>query len=159
MVIDSIIDDKLSELGKVMKDDDKYIQLNMALTKKSIIATAIKENYGDKLDTSINIRNIARWIVEFTDYLMGYYVDEFINNPYQVKETSYINDKNMFAGYIALSAVLYGDKEWKQKLKDKIQSIDFSKDNPIWREIGLHVKGDMNKATRNKLYKFMKEGV
>ena len=58
LVIDVIMDDRLSELAKVMKDDDQYIKLNRALTKKSIISEAIKECYAEDLKTSINIRKI-----------------------------------------------------------------------------------------------------
>lgn len=158
LVVDSIIDDRLSELGKVMKDDDSYIRLNRALTKKSIIATAIKENYKEMLKSTSNIRMLARWIVEFTDYLMGLYVDEFINNPHEIKQTSYINHKNMFYGYIALSANLYKNKKWKALLKEKMASLDFSIDNPLWKDIGIHVSGDANRATRKKLYNLFKGG-
>lgn len=159
LVVDSIIDDKLSELAKIMKDDDSYIKMNLALTKKSIIANAVKDSYEEMLGTSSNIRAIARWIVEFTDYLMGTYIEEFITNPYEVKKTSYINDKNMFYGYIALSAHLYNNKNWKTLLKEKMESIDFSKKNELWDQIGLNVKKDANVSTRKKLYAFMKEGV
>lgn len=152
LVVDSIIDDRLSELGKVIKDDDSYIKLNRALTKKSIIATAVKENYAEMLQSSYNIREVANWIVKFTDYLMGFYTEEFIINPYEVKKTSYINHKNIFYGYIAMSASLYGDENWKERLKEKMDSLDFSIGNSLWREVGLHVSGDANKATRNKLY-------
>jgi hypothetical protein len=41
LVVDIIMDDKLSELAQVTKDADDYIRINRALTKKSIIAEAI----------------------------------------------------------------------------------------------------------------------
>lgn len=159
LVIEAIIDDKLSELAKVMKDDDNYIRLNKALTKKSIIATAIKENYGEQLNISTNIRAVARWIVEFTDYLMGLYVDEFINNPYEIKKTSVINHKNMFYGYIALSAKLQNNRQWKELLKRKMESIDFNITNPLWKDLGMLNNSDANKALRNKLYNLFVGGV
>lgn len=160
LVVDVIVDDKLSELAKIMKDDDAYIRLNKALTKKSIIAQAVKECYNEKLGMSVNIRNIGRWIVEFTDYLMGYYVEEFITNHYKVKEISMINNKNMFFGYIALSAKLMDNKDWQNILIQKMQSIDFSRDNPLWKEIGIVQNNkDANKAQRNKIYNLFVEGV
>jgi len=110
MVVELIANESLSELAKVMKDDDSYIKYNRGLTKKSIIAKAVKENYEKQLKTSINIRNVADWIIEFTDYLMGTHSYEFIENPYKVKEESVINDKNMFYAYIALSAKLQNEK-------------------------------------------------
>ena len=162
LVIDVIMDDRLSELAKVMKDDDQYIKLNRALTKKSIISEAIKECYTEDLKTSINIRKIGKWIVEFTDYLMGTYAEEFIANPYTIKETSFINNKNMFYGYIALSKQLQGNSKWEELMKQKIESIDFSISNKLWKDIGLlnNKNKDASKVLRNKLYKlFTEEGV
>lgn len=161
LVVDAITNDRLSQLADAIKDDDQYIKLNKALTKKSIIATAIKENYNEQLKTKINIRNIAKWIVEFTDELMGLYQDEFINNPYEVKKHSLINHKNMFYGYIALSEVLQNNPDWKQKLKEKMESVDFTSNNPIWDDIGINIDSlkDLNKSSRIKLYNFFKGGV
>lgn len=159
LVIEAIMDDKLSELAKVMKDDDSYIRLNKALTKKSIIATAIREKYGEQLNISTNIRTVARWIVEFTDYLMGLYVDEFINNPYEIKKTSVINHKNMFYGYIALSAKLQNNRQWKELLKQEMESIDFNITNPLWKDLGMLNNKDANKSLRNKLYNLFEGGV
>ncbi len=159
LVIDVILDDKLSELAKVMKDDDAYINLNKALTKKSIIAEAVKECYEEQLKISTNIRNIGKWIVEFTDYLMGVYTEEFIVNPYNVKETSMINHKNIFYGYIALSAKLQDNKQWKELLKQKMESIDFNKDNQLWKDFGVLNNREINKTSRVKLYKLFMEEV
>jgi len=162
LVIDVIMDDRLSELAKVTKDDDQYIKLNRALTKKSIISEAIKECYTEDLKTSINIRKIGKWIVEFTDYLMGTYAEEFIANPYTIKETSFINNKNMFYGYIALSKQLQGNSKWEELMKQKIESIDFNISNKLWKDIGLlnNRNKDVSKVLRNKLYKlFTEEGV
>ena len=161
LVIDVIMDDRLSELAKVTKDDDQYIKLNRALTKKSIIAEAIKECYADDLKTSINIRKIGKWIVEFTDYLMGTYDGEFIANPYTIKETSLINNKNMFYGYIALSKQLQGNSNWEELMKQKIESIDFSIDNKLWKDMALsnNKNKDAGKSLRNKLYKLFTEEI
>ena len=161
LVIDVIVDDRLSELAKVMKEDDQYIKLNRALTKKSIISEAIKECYTEDLKTSINIRKIGKWIVEFTDYLIGTYAEEFIVNPYVIKETSLINNKNMFYGYIALSKQLQGNSNWEELMKQKIESIDFSITNKLWKDIGLlnNKNKDASKVLRNKLYKLFVEEV
>lgn len=160
LVIDVIVDDKLSELAKIMKEDDSYIRLKKALTKKSIIANAVQECYTEQLKISTNIRNIGKWVVEFTDYLMGLYSEEFIVNPYVVQETSVINHKNIFYGYIALSAKLQNNKDWKNLLKQKMQSIDFNKENQLWKDFGmLNNNNDANKTLRSKLYKLLTEGI
>ena len=159
LVVDVIVDDRLSELAKVTKDDDGYIRLNRALTKKSIIADAIADNYSDQIETSIGVRNVGKWVVEFTDQLMGLYIEEFITNPYEVKEVSLINHKNMFYGYIALSAELQNNPDWKSHLKKVMESIDFNVSSPLWKGIGIIGNRDANKSTKGKIYRLFKEAI
>jgi len=160
LVIDVIVDDKLSELAKVMKEEDSYIRLNKALTKKSIVAEAIKECYEEQLKISSNIRNIGKWIVEFTDYLMGLYSEEFIADPYKIRETSMINNKNIFYAYIALSAKLQNNKDWKEILKKQMKSINFKNTNKLWKDLGMvNNNKDANKTLRTKLYNLLTEGI
>lgn len=160
LVIDVIMDDRLSELAKKMKEEDNYIRLNQALTKKSIIAEAIKECYEEQLLVNSNIRSIGKWVVEFTDYLMGLYSEEFIVNPYQIKETSMINNKNIFYAYIALSAKLQNNKDWKKILRKQMQSINFDKNDKLWKDLGMvNNNRDANKTLRTKLYNLLTRGV
>lgn len=155
LVIDKIIDSK-GDLANVTKDTDSFVKSDRGLTTKSILAEAIKDNYN-QLDSAMNRDNIASWIVEFTNYLMGVYSDEFIVSPYEIKKTSYINNLNMFYGYIALSATLQNNKDWKELLRQKIDSIDFSIDNPMWRDLGVIKENKIGKPTKNKLYKLFME--
>jgi len=155
LVLDKIIDSK-GDLANVMKDTDSFVKSDRGLTTKPIIAEAIKNNYTE-LESAMNRDDIANWIVEFTNYLMGVYSDEFIVNPYEVKKTSYINNLNMFYGYIALSSILKDNNNWKEILKQKIESIDFDINNPMWRELGVIKENKIGKPTRHKLYKLFKE--
>lgn len=155
LVLDKIIDSR-GDLASATKDTDAFVKSNRGLTTKMILAEAIRDNYDD-LDSAIKRDEVASWIVEFTNYLMGVYLEEFIVNPYEVKQTSYINNLNMFYGYIALSSVLKDNKEWKELLKKKIDSIDFSIDNPMWRDIGVIKENKIGKPTKSKLYKLFME--
>ena len=155
LVLDKIMDSR-GDLASATKDTDAFVKSDRALTTKPILAEAIKDNY-DNLDSAMQRDEVAKWIVEFTNYLMGVYSDEFIVNPYEVKKTSYINNLNMFYGYITLSAILKDNKNWKEILKQKINSIDFSVDNPMWREIGIIKENKIGKPTKNKLYKLFME--
>jgi hypothetical protein len=159
LAVDAIIDNKFSDFAKTIKEDDNYIRLNRALTKKSIIATAIKENYSNQIKNTMDMRNISGWVVEFMDYLMGSYSEEFITNPYKIKKTSFINHKNMFFGYIALSKVLYGKDDWRDSLKKVVDSIDFNLGNSLWKDIGLIGNNDANKTLRYKLYNLFEEAL
>lgn len=155
LVLDKIMD-SYGDLSTVTKDTDAFVKSDRALTTKSIIAKAIGDNYNN-LESAMKRDEVANWIVEFTNYLMGIYSEEFIVNPYKIKKTSYINNQNMFYGYIALSATLQNNKKWKDVLKQKINSIDFNIDNPIWKEIGIIKDNKINKTTKNKIYNLFKE--
>ncbi len=156
LVVSVIADDRISKLNKIMKDQESEIKHNKGLVTKNIIAEAIAENY--ELNETSDIRGLGKWIVEFTDYLFSLYPEEFITNPYSIKDICVINHKNLFYGYIALSAELYDNTNWKQLTENKMQSIDFNIDNLLWKEIGL-LTNKVNKSLRNKLYKLFKEEV
>jgi len=155
LVVDKIMDSK-GDLSSVAKDTDQFVKSDRALTTKPILAEAIRDNYSD-LDSATNRDDIAKWIVEFTNYLMGYYQEEFISNPYEIKKISYINNMNMFYGYIALSAQLKDNKDWKEILKQKIESVNFDINNPMWRDLGIIKDNKIGKPTKQKLYKLFKE--
>ena len=154
LVVSVIADDKISKLNKVMKEQYSEIRLNKGLVTKNIIAEAISENY--KLTDTTDIRGLGKWIVEFTDYLFSLYPKEFISESYSIQKDSVINNKNMFYGYIALST--YQESDWKQRTKNKMELINFSINNPIWKEIGLFTHKP-NKSVRNKIYKLFEEEV
>ena len=157
LVVKVIVDDKISRLGKVMVEQRSEVKNNRGLVTNNVIAEAIAENYV--IDETTDIRALGEWIVEFTDALMGMYPNAFIANPYEVKEKSIINDENIFYGYIAMSAELQKESDWQEKLKEKMETIDFDKDNPLWSNMGLiRKRGSANKTLKNKLYKMFREG-
>ena len=153
LIVSVIADDKISKLNKVMKEQDIEIRYGRGLTTKNIIAEAIKENYV--LDDNTDIRELGSWIVTFTDYLFHLYPNEFVVG----RNENFMNHKYIFYGYIALSAQLRGNSNWKEETKKKIDNINFDKNNILWRDIGFTSK-KLNKTSRNKLYKlFRKEGL
>lgn len=154
LVVRVIEGDKISKLNKVMKEQESEIKLNRGLVTKNIIAEAIAENY--RLDDTTDIRGLGSWIVEFTDYLFSLYSEVFITDPYKIKEESMINHKYMFYGYIALSADLRDNNNWKEIIKERMSKIDFDKNNSLWGEIGIESRVT-NKSIRNKIYKLFTE--
>lgn len=155
LVVSVITDDRISKLSKVMKEQYAEVKINKGLVTKNIIAEAIAENF--RLNDTTDIRGLGKWIVEFTDYLFSLYPEAFITNPYSIQDKSVINNQNLFYGYISMAST-YQDSDWKQKVKEKMESIDFSINNPIWREIGIF-QPKINKSTRNKIYKLFEEGL
>jgi hypothetical protein len=160
LTVDKIMDMN-GELRNVTMDTVDYVKNNRGLVTKQILAQAISEHYEDQIRTSMDRSEVAEWIVSFTDFLMGHkdYRNEFLIKPYETKKHSYINNMYMFYGYIALSKKLQGNKEWKELLNQKIKSIDFSKENTMWREIGLINENNINKTTKKKLYSLFIEEV
>ncbi|MFA5557862.1 MAG: hypothetical protein WDA59_00155 [Methanofastidiosum sp.] len=154
LVVSVVADDKISKLNKVMKEQEAEVKLGKALTTKNIVATAIAENYT--LDETTDIRELGKWIIEFTDYLMSLYPEEFVIGS---EVDNLINHKNMFYAYIALSAKLRYNLNWKEILKKKMESINFDKENILWREMGITSNKRANKTLRNKLYRLLTEGV
>jgi predicted glycosyltransferase len=151
LTVDKIMDLR-GELWKVTMESGEYVKDNRGLVTKFILSQAIKDNYEGKIETSYDRSDTAEWINNFIDYLMAHYRDEFLIRPYEIKKNSYINNLYMFYGFIALSKKLQGNKDWKESLKQKINSIDFNKTNGLWRDIGLVGEKNINKTTKNKLY-------
>jgi len=152
LIVSVIVDDKISKLNKIMKEQYNEVKLNKGLTTKNIIAEAISENY--ELTETTDIREIGKWIIEFTDYMFGLYPDKFIVGS--IQNDFLINHRNMFYGYIALSAELKDNSNWKKLVEDKMESINFNIDNEIWKEIGI-LSNKPNKSVRTKIYKLFKE--
>lgn len=159
LTLSAISDSKYALLNTVMCNQNEEVKQNRGLVTKNIIAEAIKDNYQEYIKDKENIRDIGSWIVDFMDYLMKLYSNEFISNKYEVRIESYINNKNMFYGYIALSSELYENDDWKETMKQKMLSINFDKNNPFWKEIGLIGDNNIKNTTKEKIYRLFKEGV
>lgn len=161
----SVMKDERSNLFDIMKETDKHILNNQALVKKSNISEAIEEQYSDLLyddkgeQDKDGIRVVGRWLAEFFDYMIKLYSFEFKEEPYKVKEFSFINWKNTFYGYVALSRVLMGKDNWKDLFKEKMKSLDLKNTNDVWQNLGMLNTKDANATLRKKLYTLFKEGI
>jgi len=156
VIVDAIRDIKTSEFAQNIKESDAELKFG-GFTKKSTLSVSIEECYGDKLTNKLQTKPIANHIANVMDYILGLHVEEFIEHPEATQKVSYINHKNMFAGYIALSERLYGVKKWEDILEEILDKIDFSIENPFWDDIKLSKESDMKKSTRTNLYKFFQK--
>ena len=153
IVVNSIRDIDTSEFAQNIKESDAELKFS-GMTKKSTLAISIEETYKEKL-TRLQVKPIAKHIANVLDCIIGLHVEEFIVHPEETQKVSYINHKNMFAGYVALSEKLYGDKDWENKLEQTLDKIDFNIDNDFWKDNKL-TDQDMSKTTRNALYKLFR---
>jgi hypothetical protein len=154
-VVDVIKDINASEFATKIKDSDDELK-HGGLTKKSILSIAIEEVYKKELTNRLQVRNIAKHIANVMDFIMGLYVNEFIVNVEETKKSSFINNKNIFAGYIALSEKVYNDNNWENKIEEALSKVDFSKNNEFWNSIKLS-DSDISKSTRKNLYDYFSD--
>lgn len=155
IVVDAIRDIPTSEFGENIKESDAELNFG-GFAKKSLLAVSIEEIYKDKLTNKLQTKSIAKHISEVMDYIIGLYSEDFIEHPEVTQKVSYINHRNMFAGYIALSEKLYGVTDWEEIVEEVLKQIDFSVTNSYWKDIGL-LENDMKKSTRSNLYKFFQK--
>ena len=138
-VVDLIIDNPIFELSDKVKNTEQELKYS-GYTKKSLLAIAIADNYGEMLTQKSKAKEVADWIVDFLNY-----THQFLNpNDYSV-------NKHMFLSYIALSKALYHAPNWQNKVNDIISSYDFSKNNADNIYIST-LAGTLNKSAKNKLY-------
>jgi hypothetical protein len=124
LVVDAIRDIDTSEFATKIKDNDKELEFG-GLVTKSRLAQAIEENYKDELKNRLQVKPIAKHIANIADQIIGLYTNEFIVNPEETSKTSVINHKNIFYGFVALSELLYNEKNWEEKLEQALNKVDF----------------------------------
>jgi hypothetical protein len=139
LVVDLIIDNPLFELSDKIKSTEQELKYD-GYTKKSLLATAIIDNYGDLLTQKSMAKSIADWIVNFLNY-----VSQFLNN------NNFSTNRYMFMAYIALSKKLYGIDNWADIVFKEISSYDFTKNNENNIYIS-NLSSNLNKTAKNKLY-------
>lgn len=143
LVVDFIIDNPIFELSDKIKNTEQELKFN-GYTKKSLMATAIADNYADMLTQKSKAKVIADWIVDFLNY-----ISEYLN------KNDYSTNKYMFLSYVALSRKLYGRDDWETIASNAISSYDFSKNNTdnIYMS---SLSGNINKSTKSRLYELFK---
>ncbi|SDG19041.1 DNA-sulfur modification-associated [Thermoanaerobacter thermohydrosulfuricus] len=120
--------------GKITTNG-RLIQFNQALVEFEVLAQAIKYHFDIKTQREAN--QIADYLIEGFNEIIGLYPDEFLDNYAKVKQRSIINHNYTFIGYVALLAKLRESSQWKEKLRKTLEKIDFSIKNPDWEAIGL----------------------
>ena len=119
---------------------------------------------SDTVDDEFNIASrfqadeVGKKLSNFFYYLFGQFPDEFINSVSTVKKQSFINANKMFAGYIVLAKRMDQENIPFEKVKTIIDNIDFSRSNPLWREIGFIGKDSTtNMNTAKNIRKYFNE--
>jgi hypothetical protein len=59
------------------------------------------------MDNRADAEDVADFLIDYFNMLLGTYSNEFINNIEETRKTSLINDNNMFVGYIVLARRMF----------------------------------------------------
>jgi hypothetical protein len=109
-----------------------------------------------KIESKKEARDLGRFLGRFFDELIGSFPEEFINNIIDINKISLINHNTTFAGYLIL-AKRFKDEDIKlNSLESIIKSIDFSKSNTSWEQIGVLDRGRLTKNAKENIMKFFK---
>jgi hypothetical protein len=124
------------------------------LTTFAILSDAIDENF--EMQSRLEAKEVSDYLRNFFDYLVGSFPDQFLYNQDKYRQTSYINNQHMFAGYVVLAKKFQENNIPLKKVQDVINSIDFSKDG-VFKDIYGKARSTDAKKIRAKLTEFFKE--
>lgn len=144
-----------SDLKGRVSQTNRIHYLNKELVTYNVLSDTIEEEF--KMSTMADAADVGDFLVEYFNFLIGEYPDEFINNIEETRRESLINDNNMFVGYIVLARRMFEAEIRAKEVRNIVKNIDFSRDNSLWKnELGiLDEKGSLTET--NKARKSIKK--
>jgi DNA-sulfur modification-associated len=151
-----------SELKGRVSQTTRVHTLNNEIVSYNVLADTIDEMF--EMNTKRDAMEVAAYLTEFFDYLLGTYHEAFIDNVEKIKEKSLINTNNMFAGYVVLAKRMKDEGVPITKLPNVLDKIDFSRENPEWEKLGILENGTISRKARKQIVEYfknldLKEGV
>lgn len=136
-----------SELKGRISQTNRIHSLNREICTYSVLADAIEDEF--KMETKLDSMNVGDFLVEFFDYLIGSFSNEFINNLEQARNETLLVNNNFFIGYITLARKLYEAEMKPKEIVKIVKSLDMSKENPTWQKLGiLDDKGNISETNK-----------
>lgn len=142
-----------SELkGKIKTSRDNRIgQHDIELVSYSILAETIDEEF--KMNTNADALDVADYLCDYYDYLIGSFPEYFIDNVVETRKTSLVNNNNIIGiAHPIIARKLQENGIKYRKVKDIVNAIDWSRDNPVWENENILQNGsitDVNKTRKN----------
>lgn len=141
---------------RLMQESDLKDRISQNTQLKTTANQLVSYNVlADSIDSYMNIiskrdgKKVGDFLIEFFDELIGAFPEEFIFNTIEYRNKSLINHNNLFVGYVVLANKMMVNQIPVEKLTDIIKSIDFSKDNSFWKELGiLNDKGNIEDTSK-----------
>jgi hypothetical protein len=135
---------KIALTPNELKLENKYVTYH-------VIREAISQNF--KFDNPFKANKIREHIVNVMNYVIGYFRERY-GDLDKAKEKYEILTNNMFYGYIALAGKTFGQDDWESVVEETLKKIDFSKYNPIWKEIMLESNNIQKRNIRTLIQHF-----
>lgn len=115
------------------------------LVSYDVLADAIDKEFD--LERVVEFHKVSKYLKTFFNILLESYSEQLLENPLEWKRHSVMVENNMFVGYTNLARRMYESNIPEIDLIDYIDKINFSRDNPIWKEIGfLNEKENLNRT-------------
>lgn len=124
-----------SDLQGRISQTNRVHRIGNELVTYNVLADTIEEVFN--METRADAADVGDYLVDFFNYLLDGFKEEFIDNPDKYRKTSLINDNNMFVGYIVLASRMFEKGIKPRKVVNIIRNIDFSKDNTLWQHLGV----------------------
>ncbi|WP_137743352.1 DNA sulfur modification protein DndB [Robertmurraya siralis] len=150
--LESDLKDRISQTNRIKTIANELVSYN-------ILADTIDEEFD--ISNRAESYDVGDFLVEYFNVLVGAYSEDFLDNPSESRKISLLVDNNMFVGYVTLAARLYKKGIKPREVRKIIRQIDFSRTNPLWRQIGIiNSEGKIERDTvkiRKNIKKYFKE--
>ncbi|PYY28287.1 DNA sulfur modification protein DndB [Paenibacillus illinoisensis] len=144
-----------SELKKKIASSSTISEIANELTTFDIMSFAIDQVFD--LKTRLDVIKVSDYLVEFFDYLVGNYVEEFSTNINKYRSTN-INHPLIFIGYIVIAKHMYDNEISLQKIKTYVDSIVL-KDDELDKLLNAKKSLSANKRIRIALIKYFESHI
>ncbi|HDK7176557.1 TPA: hypothetical protein PTV31_003174 [Clostridium botulinum] len=135
------------KLGRELKDVKRLNKL----TPLYIFADGLKYFELDEFDI-IREDKVKKFLKEFFKYVLSFHKEKMKNIKLS-REEGYELNMHMFRGYLYIASKLMNDDDWKERLIDVLEKIDYRKDG-ILEDIHLY-KDEMSKTNIKKLEEYI----
>lgn len=143
-----------SDLEGRIASSDQVSTVAKQLTTFSILSDAIDAEF--EMGSRKDAKEVSEYLGEFFTELFGSFKEEFLDNQDTFRKTSYINDQNMFAGYVVLAKRFQDNNISLSKIEDVIKSINFSKEG-TFKDVYARNRVTDAKRKRAKICEFFKQ--
>lgn len=140
LMSDSELKDRIAEQHMITPTAGELVSYN-------VLTNAIEREFP--MEFRRDIEPVAEFLSKFFDELIAEYADKFVYNSKD--KSSLMNYNKMFAGYVALAGKMYKENIDISKLKDILDTVDFSRDNIEWKNLGIiNSDGEVSKLVDEK---------